>query len=153
MQFDLRQDERDGLVLIDAQGQEHRRARPLRLFPLSDAEHWITVCDARGQELVTIEDPAALPVEARRVLLEELARHEFRPVIERIVSISARTTPAEWQVETDHGATRFLLGSDDDLRPLGPQGLLIIDAYGIHYFIPDMRRLDSASRRLLNQVL
>ena len=153
MTFDLRHDERDGLVLIDAAGQEHRRVRPLRLFPLTDAARWITICDARGQELATIEDPETLPAETRQLLLTELALHEFRPVITRIVSISARTTPSEWQVETDRGSTTVRLGSDDDIRPHGPHGLLIVDAHGVHYFIPDMRKMDAGSRRLLNQVL
>jgi hypothetical protein len=151
--FDLRRDEREGLVLIDAQGQEHRRTRPLRLFPLTDAARWITICDARGQELATIEDPEALSADTRQLLLTELALHEFRPVITRIVSISARTTPSEWQVETDRGSTTVRLGSDDDIRPHGPHGLLIVDAHGVHYFIPDTRKMDAGSRRLLNQVL
>lgn len=153
MTFNLRHDERDGLVLVDAAGREHHRVRPLRLFPLTDAARWITICDARGQELATIEDPETLPTETRQLLLTELALHEFRPVITRIVSISARTTPSEWQVETDRGATTVRLGSDDDIRPHGPHGLLIVDAHGVHYFIPDMRKMDAGSRRLLNQVL
>jgi hypothetical protein len=153
MGLKLRQDQREGLVLIDAQGREHRRVRPLRLFPLTDPEHWIAVCDARGQELATIADPRELPEDTRRLLLDELALHEFRPVITRLVSISARTTPSEWQVETDRGPTTLLLSSDDDVRTHGPHGLLIVDAHGGHYFIPDMRNLDAASRRLLNQVL
>jgi Domain of unknown function (DUF1854) len=153
VRLDLRRDERDGLVLTDAGGIEHRRVRVVRLFPLSDATHWISLCDARGRELAAVEDVAALPDETRELLLGELASQEFRPVIRRIVAISARTTPSEWHVETDRGPTRFLLGSDDDVRPHGPHGLLIIDAHGIHYFIPDIRQLDSASRRYLNQML
>ena len=153
MGLNLRHDERDGLVLLDAAGEEHRRVRPLRLFPLTDGQHWITICDARGQELATIEDPDVLPPDTRQLLLDELALHEFRPVITRIVSISARTTPSDWQVETDRGPTTVRLGSDDDIRPHGPHGLLIVDAHGVHYFIPDIRKMDAGSRRLLNQVL
>jgi hypothetical protein len=69
------------------------------------------------------------------------------------VSISARTTPSDWQVETDRGSTTVRLGSDDDIRPHGSHGLLIVDAHGVHYFIPDIRKMDAGSRRLLNQVL
>ena len=37
---------------------------------------------------------------------------------ERVIPLPVE--PAEWEVETDRGHTRFVLNSDDDVRPLGP---------------------------------
>src|SRR5687767_12500535 len=44
------------LVLTDAQGIVHSGVVPVRAFPLSDAEHWIALCDGQGRELALIED-------------------------------------------------------------------------------------------------
>ncbi len=43
--------------------------------------------------------------------------------------------------------------SDNDVRRLGPNRFLLVDAHGIRYLIPNARRLDSGSRRILDRYL
>jgi hypothetical protein len=147
--FGLSYDTWGRLVLIDSEGKRHVGVEPVRLFPMSDPGNWISICDSAGHELVCIEDPGALPAQVREVLAADLAKREFVPVITRIVKVSSEHEPAEWDVETDRGPTRFLLRSEDDVRRLGAHGASIVDAQGIRYVIPDTRVLDSASRRVL----
>ena len=147
--FSLSRDALGCLVFCDQEGREHIDVKPIRIFPISDPEHWVSICDADGNEIICIEDLNQLPGQVRHILLEELGVREFLPIIKKIMGISSRFEPSEWQVETDRGETCFILNDEDDIHRLSTYQILIIDAHRIRYLIPDMRRLDSASRRVL----
>ena len=151
--FGLSHDPRGRLVLIDAEGRRHVGVEPVRAFPISDATRWVSICDPQGAELAFIDDLADLPQQVRAVLDEDLARRDFVPVVQRIVSVSAESEPSDWDVVTDRGATRFTLANDDDVRRLGRQGATIVDVHGTRYLVPDLAALDAASRRLLERYL
>ena len=151
--FDLAHDSFGRLVLITAEGEKKVGVEPVRMFPYTDHDRWISIVDASGREWALIEDLAALPPPVRQKLEQELASREFVPIVERIVDISAEADPSEWTVVTDRGKTRFVLNSEDDIRRLGPTQALITDATGVRFHIPDTTRLDSASRRLLSKFL
>jgi len=141
------------LVFTDVHGREHLDVTPVRAFPLSDASRWIAVLDVRGRELELIEEPEELPGETRELLAAELAERDFLPQIERIVSVSGSSEPCEWRVDTDRGATQFILKSEDDVRRIGPHRALVTDADGVRYLVPDTRRLDAYSRRTLERYI
>ena len=151
--FSLSKNERGQLSLIDAAGQRHENVEPIRAFPISDPEHWISLCDPNGREIVQIRDLAEMSAEQRTLLLSELTRREFVPVIRRIESISSLAEPCEWFVETDRGPTSFVLNSDEHVRKLGQDRALILDSHGLRYLVPDAKQLDAHSRRLLSRYL
>jgi hypothetical protein len=151
--FALHHDAWGRLILTDADGRQHVGVEPVRAFPITDPRHGIALCDADGHELLWIDDLDTLPPTLCRFLEEDLARREFVPVVRRIVRISAPVEPSEWEVDTDRGRTRFVLNSEDDVRRLGDHRALLVDAHGIHYLIPDLRALDTTSRRLLERYL
>jgi hypothetical protein len=139
------------LILISADGRRHAGVEPVRAFPFSDSEHWVFIRDNAARELLCVENLTDLDPHSRMVLESELARRDFVPVIQRIEYISAHREPTEWRVKTDRGATRFVLSSEDDIRALSEHRMLIADANGIRYVIPDTRALDAASRGLLER--
>jgi hypothetical protein len=141
------------LVLTDAQGVVHPGVVPVRAFPLSDAQHWIALCDGQGHELALVEDPRDLPAETRELLQAELAGREFLPSIQRIKHVAGSSEPCEWQVESDRGPTQLMLKSEDDVRRIGPHRALVIDADGVRYLVADVRRLDAFSRRTLEKYI
>jgi len=152
--FTLQRNAWGQLVLTYADGRRLEGVEPVRAFPISGPEGFLSICDAEGHELLHIEDTHALPPEIRRILKEELARREFVPVVVRIERVHAETDPSEWHVVTDRGPTTFLLeDSDNDVRHLGASRILLLDTHGIRYLIPDARRLDTASRRILERYL
>jgi hypothetical protein len=140
-------------VFTDETGRQHVGVEPIRSFPVSDPGHGISVCDADGHELVWIENPADLPAPVRRLLEEELARREFMPLIQQVIQVSTPVEPSEWEVETDRGRTRFVLNNEDNVRRLDGYRAIVTDSQGIRYLIPDTRRLDAASRRILERYL
>jgi hypothetical protein len=52
-------------------------------------------------------------------------------------------------VETDRGPTRFVLKSEEDVRRIGDEQILILDAHGTRYHIPDLSKMDVKSRRIV----
>ena len=137
------------LRLIDREGRNHEQVTVVPLFPITDPERWISICDQQGRELVCVIDPNQLAPDTRAVLQEELSRREFLPVISRIVHVSGNSEPCEWEVETDRGRTRFVLESEDNVRRLERNKVAIKDSHGIRYLVKDVDALDKKSRRII----
>ena len=75
------------------------------------------------------------------------------PRILRLVAVSTFATPSNWQVETDRGATSFVLKAEEDIRRVDASRLVITDRHGIQYQIEDQQALDAISRKLLDRFL
>lgn len=123
--------------------------RIVRCFPLSDPGGAVSVTDPEGRERAFIPRLDRLPGDVRSFLEREVRRQEFIPTVRRILSIRPRSEPNVWEVETDRGPTSFTVQADSDIRRLPPHGLLVVDARGVRFSIPDVRRLDRHSRRHL----
>lgn len=142
-------DGEDFLAMELPDGRRLGGLRPLRLFPLSEAEGWIALLDADGAERAIIESLERLGAPARIAVQACLRRHEFLPEIESIIRVSSKLEPSEWTVRTDRGIARFVLRHDSDFRRAGPCGALIVDADGIRYHIADRRKMDARSQRFV----
>jgi hypothetical protein len=151
--FTLERDSRQHLILIDEQGERHPDVAPVRAFPLSDPLHAISICDKDGREIVYIDSFEELEPATRATVEEALGQREFVPVILRIVGTPPRTEPSLWQVETDRGLTSFEVESEDSIYRREPRQVSVVDVRGIRYLIPDTRRLDKHSRRVLDRFL
>ncbi len=152
--FTLERDAWGQLALVLPDGRRQAGVEVARAFPISAPGEYVSICDAEGHEIMCIEDPSALPPRVLAALDEELARREFVPVVVRIEAVFADTDPSQWRIATDRGPTTFLMeDSDNDVRRLGPNRILLVDTHGIRYLIPDARRLDGASRRILDRYL
>ncbi len=139
------------LALIDADGVRHEKVRPLRLFPLTEPHHWVSILSESGQELACIEDPATLEADQRQLLDAALARRHFVPVIRRILAIKRAPDGHDWLVDTDRGITTFRIETDESIHPLGRGRLVIFDKLGTRYLIPQITDLDRQSRRRLER--
>jgi ATP-binding cassette subfamily B protein len=149
----LAADSHGRLVFTDAGGRRHVGVAPVRAFPISASQEGVALCDAGGRELLWIERLDELPPASRAALEKALSQREFVPVLHRVLHINSAAEPSEWEVETDRGPTRFVLNSEDDIHRLDGGRALVKDAQGLRYLIPDLRRLDSGSRRLLERYL
>jgi hypothetical protein len=151
--FGLTHDPWGRLVLIDSEGRRFVGVDPVRAFPITHPTRWISICDAEGREVLTIESLDDLAPALRQTLESELALREFIPIIERIEGISAGSFPSDWDVRTDRGSTRFTVENEEDIRQLGPRRVMITDARRLRYQVPDVSALDAASRTLLERFL
>lgn len=147
--FTLARDSWGRLRLVDRDGLAHEQVNVVPLFPITDPERWIAICDAESRELACVIDPDKLAPDSRAVLQDELSRREFLPVISRIVSVSGNSEPCEWVVETDRGRTQFVLESEENVRRLERNKVAITDSHGIRYLVKDVDALDKKSRRIV----
>jgi hypothetical protein len=141
------------LVLTLPDGGRVVGVEPVRAFPITDPDHWIAFVDADGHEVLGLGSMEGLSPATARLLAEELGLREFVPVIRRIVRISGETLPADWEVETDRGLSRFSLENDEDVRRINDHRVFITDARKLRYQVPDLRALDPESRRALDRFL
>lgn len=140
------------LTLRLADGQTISGVEPVRCFPLSDPEKAIALLDSEGHEVLTLPDLDSLSHHSREIVQAELASRDFVPVIQRVISTTNPSPPCVWIVDTDRGRTSFQLESEDDVRKLGPHRVMVADSHGIRYSIPDVRRLDAHSQRIVQRL-
>jgi hypothetical protein len=141
------------LVVTLANGESHSGVVPVRAFPFSAPDQWISLCDESGHEVLCLTDVAELDTTTREQLAAELARREFIPLIQRVSRVVEGGVASQWFVQTDRGDTNFELPSEDNIRPMGRDGALLIDSHGIRYRIVSVPQLDAHSRRILRQFL
>ncbi len=153
MSFGLRRDAFGHLVLTDADGTVHEGVVPVRAFPIAAPDEGLSLLGAEGHELVWVERLSDLLPAQRALVDEELAGREFVPEIRRLLGVSSFSTPSTWSVDTDRGATRFVLKGEEDIRRVGRSTLLIADSQGLQFRVGDLLALDRHSRRLLERFL
>jgi hypothetical protein len=141
------------LVLRAADGSEHEGVVPVRAFPLAAPGEGLSLVSADGRELAWIDQIDALPAEQRALIEAELAGREFTPEIRRLISVSTFSTPSTWTVETDRGATSFVLKGEEDIRRIDRTMLLIADSQGLQFMVRDLPSMDRQSKRLLERFL
>ena len=153
MTITLQRDVHGQLVLTDDSGASHAGVLPVRAFHLSAPGAGVALMSADGHELAWFDTLAPLDADSRALIEGEMTRREFMPVIRSIRGVSSFSTPCEWDIDTDRGPTRFTLRSEDDIRRLSQQRLLVTDSHGIHYEVADLKALDRPSRRILDRFL
>src|SRR5262249_27922426 len=150
--FTLERNASGRLVLTKAIGERYVAVDPVRAFPISDPDRFISLVDSHAHELLCINDLAELQPDIANISRKELADREFWPRSERIVRVKPHKDPHEWEVITDRGPAEFLF-HDDDIRRLSPTRAILVDMHGVRFYIPDSRQLDAKSRRILSQYL
>jgi hypothetical protein len=152
--FRLRRDAHGRLVYTGDDGTVVDGVVPVRAFPISAPDGGgCSLVDPAGHEVTWIDRIDDLPQSMRTLLHEALSAREFMPRIQRIIAVSGHATPCTWSVQTDRGATSFVLRGEEDIRRLSGHALLIADSNGIHYLVGDMRSLDKYSRKLMDSFL
>lgn len=141
------------LQLHPADGSPARPVVPVRAFPLAAPREGLSLVGPDGHELAWVEQLDALPPGPRALIEAELAERECRPVLLRLRGVSSFSTPSTWAVDTDRGPFSLVLKGEEDIRRLPDGGLLITDRHGLGFLLPEPRRLDRASRRLLDRFL
>ena len=142
------------LILTNAQGERFVGVLPVRAFPILAPGEGISLLSNEGHEVAWVDRLGDLPAAYQSLIEDELARREFMPQLHRILEVSSFSTPCTWTVETDRGRTEFVLRGDEDIRRIGTgRSLLVADAHGIHYLVPDLKALDAHSKRILDRFL
>ena len=144
----------EDLNLELAGDQTYSRVRVKRAFPLTCDDCFIIVQDCEGKEIGSLARLDALDRDSRQAVEDELERAYFTPRIQRIAKVTVANRVPRWEVETDRGPRAFeIYSSRRDVRLLDDGRILVQDADGNRYEIPDYRRLEPASRALVEEMI
>jgi hypothetical protein len=131
-------------------------ARFVRLHPLTDPDRYLSILgpEPKGSEFGLLRHWQKLDREARAIVAEELDRRYLHPVVKSIRSLHDFFGTAIVTFETDRGLRETTLRDiQDNVVYLGQSRLLLTDAEGNRYDIPDVMALDAVRRALLAQIL
>jgi hypothetical protein len=144
--FKLDRDAWNHLRLIDAQGRVYNQVQVIPLYPITAPKEWVSILSMEGEELVCLRNLDGLSPQDQEELKQELMLREFVPQITQVLWVSGTQEPCEWDVQTSHGRTRFVLESEEDVRRVSAWAVHFIDANGCRFRVDDIRQLDRRSR-------
>lgn len=145
-------------IFIDAEfyhtGEKMTGLEPHRLFPKSGANNYIALLDENGDQVAVIRDINSLLPESKEVLQNALTEYYLIPRITKFIKMTDKFRIWMWTAETDRGTLTFEVRNHiSTVKPLYDGRVLIRDANDNRYEIPDYRKLDAKSRRLIEPKL
>ena len=134
-------------------GTTFQNVEPRCLFPSSNERKFITLLDENGTEQAVIRDLDTLPKDQREIVEGCLAEYYLIPRVVRILNTTEKFGRITLDTETDRGPARIeirnlLYG----FKQVGNR-LLLRDSNDNRYEIPDLTKLDSKSRHLLDNFI
>ena len=131
--------------------------RFLRVHPLSDPDRYISVRETdpgKGKEQGLLRNWRRLDRESLELVEAELERRYLHPVLLSILSLKDHGGVAICEIETDRGRREVTLrDTRDNVVYLKGSRVLITDAEGNRYDLPDSTKLDPRSATLLARIL
>jgi len=147
----------EGRVRATIEGERSILApRFLRAMPLTDPDLYISIREQEpgGKDVGLLRNWKRLERESRAIVQAELDRRYLHTVIKRIISAQALFGVAICDFETDRGVRQVTFrDARDNVVYLGESRILLTDAEGNRYDIPDISALDLRSRALLAAIL
>jgi len=146
----------DGRVRVTiAGGCSVLAPRFLRAHPLSDPDGYISIRAEPGdKEIGLLRHWKRLDRESRALVQAELDRRYLYATVRRILWMKDFLGVTVCMFETDRGRREVTLRDiRDNVVHVGAARLLLTDAEGNRYDIPDVGALDRASRDFLSQIL
>ncbi len=125
-----------------------------RNFPFMFLWEYISVLDTDNYELATIRNVELFDGEMKDMLVKELERKYYSPVIRKIYSVKERFGFSYWDAETTGGRLTFTL--QDTFKSIvraGESKLFLFDVDGNRFVIEDADALDHKSRRRIELYL
>jgi hypothetical protein len=123
---------------------------PRRLFPVTNADMFITLLDHDEKEVAFVRDLAELDEGSANELHQCFKEYYRIPHIFKLLESDEKFGSLTWKVETDRGTVSFRIRNrHSDIKCMNGKRVLIRDTNDNRYEIPDYTALDPHSRRLL----
>ena len=136
----------------DGTVEEFERVVPVRAFPITDPEEFISVKEpdsrekGKGAEIGLIRRMSDFDTQTQELLREELDRRYFTPVIKKLTGVKEKFGYFYWDAETSAGKVSFVMTNvTSNIRTLEDGRVFIHDIDGNCFQIPDPSKLDKAS--------
>ncbi len=153
-----------GLVSLDLNseryGEEHfERVVILRAFPIEAPDEYICVRtpdtkDEHGKEIGMIRRLGDFPEEQTELINRELNVYYFTPEVTKIYGKKEKFGNEYWDVETTAGRYELIVSNPfRNIRCLNDGRVFIYDMDGNAFVIPDHKKLDNQSFKILDAYL
>ena len=134
--------------------RSYLKVKIVRAAPLSYPERYISLLDAKDEEICMIDDLKEIGPDARTLIGEELDRRYLTAMIEQVTSVRNEYGTSYWDVQTDRGQREFVVQNvAESAQWLGDHRLLITDVDGNRFEIPRLDDLDKRSLEWIEQVI
>ena len=145
---------KDRLRLTVSDDKSYHTVKPVWAAPLSRPNKYLALLDGKGNEIVTVPDPAVLPPDSLAAAQEELRRRYLTATVRAILHAKQEFGATYWSVATDRGDRDFVTQNlQENAVWLAPTHLLLLDVDGNRFEITDTDALDAASRRYVETIL
>lgn len=134
--------------------KDYRRVRLLRTLPLHRPFEYISVSDMDKNEIGIIRNAADFPPESREIIEKDLAARYYCPQISEIYSIDEKMGSFYFDVSIDGFKKTF--GVKDisrNIKMLDSGAVMLTDADGNRFIIPDINALKPRTRRKIEPFL
>lgn len=132
--------------------QLYQGVRISLLFPITDRNSYIQFTDADENEIGILRSIDQLHQESKAIVVSEINKAYFIPVITRIFEIESQFGADVWNVETEKGMREFeVVGKRRNIRYITNDHVVIKDIDGNRYEIPSVANLEPASRKMLQR--
>ncbi len=142
------------LIFVDAEfytGEKFYELELRRMFPITGLTKYIALVDKNGDEVAVIRNVDDLLPDSKKVVEKCLEEYYMIPRIKRFIKMSEKFKIWMWTAETDRGICTFEIRNHlTAVKPLYDGRILIKDANDNRYEIPDVKKLDKKSMKMLN---
>lgn len=145
---------KDRLRLTIKDDRSYITVKPVWAAPLSRPDHYLSLLDGKGDEIVMVDNPNMLPMDSLKAVRNELHRRYLTATIHSIEHAKQEFGATYWNVDTDRGKRDFVTQNlQENAIWLSPEHLLLLDVDGNRFEIPDIERLDNASQNYIESIL
>lgn len=124
-----------------------------RAFPLSNPDTYISIQDGLEHEVGILESLDGLSPDERDLVLRELDRRYFTPVIKRIDDLRQDAGMWRFVVQTQRGPSEFYVRNwRDSAAEVSPGRWQVLSVDGLRFEIRAVGELDGRSQDLLEQL-
>lgn len=134
---------------IRIDGEEFIDQVPRRVFPLTGKAEYVSILNCEGKETVMLTKLNLLDRQSREALETALARMYYVATITRVDSIVEKMGVSRWEALTDRGYARFEVIDTESIRKFKGGRVVLVDADGNRFEIPNTEDLDPHSRNLV----
>src|SRR5262245_668949 len=99
---------KERLRLTLGEEKSYLTVKPVWAAPLSRPEAYLTLLDGKGEEIIMIPDPSALPPESAEAVQRELRLRDLTAIVTAIHHARQEFGATYWTVMTDRGEREFV---------------------------------------------
>ena len=129
--------------------------KPVWAAPQSRPAAFLSFLNAKGEEMVLLEDPETeLSAAAREAVQRELRQRNLTAQVTQVTQARQEYGATYWTVDTNRGLREFVTQNlSENAIWFGEDRLLLLDVEGNRFEIDSLDALDARSRMLVDSIL